>query len=104
MLEKLTLAGSPPGREERPLENQWRKSSLDLWESDTFCESADTFVLNCAWTELSWKANKFCLSDVFTLEGVSGQGLRCSASLRCLVQCVLIAAEAFTNCGNMSNK
>lgn len=48
MLEKLILAGSPTGREERSLENHWQKSSLHLWESDTFCESADTFVLICA--------------------------------------------------------
>lgn len=53
MLLELTLAGSPADREEGSLESHWRKSSLHLWESDTFCESSDTFELNCAWSVVS---------------------------------------------------
>lgn len=53
MLLDLVLAASPAEREESSLESHWRKSSLSLWESDTFCESSETFALNCAWSALS---------------------------------------------------
>lgn len=50
MLLEPILAGSPADREEGSLERHWSKSSLHLWESDTFCESSDTFELNGAWS------------------------------------------------------
>lgn len=53
MLLELVLAGCLTEREERSLESHWRKSSLRLCESDTFCGSSDTFALNCAWSVVS---------------------------------------------------
>lgn len=90
---KLVLACSAE-REESSLESRWRRSS------STPLTRLQTHSQNCAWSaeptaELLWKVNKSHLSEVFTLEGVLGWGLCCSASSQGSVPCVMIAAEAF---------